>query len=664
MASDEVLKRYYNLIDEITKHDNAYYVKEEPLISDYEYDRLMKELKEIESTYPEVVVPYSPSFRVGHRPVGSINTRGHEIRMLSLDNTYSHEEVEEFLIRVNKKLGLPFTLVLEPKIDGVAISLIYENGYLVYGITRGDGYVGEDVTHNIKTIKSLPLKINNTDHMLIRGEVYLNIKDFERINSERLEKELPPFANPRNAAAGTLKLLDPKVAFERNLDIFIYALDMGRQFETHYDDLICLKEMGFKVNPHIKKAEKQQDKIFSYLDNLYEIKKNLEYAIDGAVIKINEYKYRNILGETAKYPRWAIAFKYPPEQRSTMLIDVKFQVGRTGIITPVAILEPINISGSVVSKATLHNIDEIKRLNVKIGDYVFVEKAGEIIPKIVKVIKERRSGMERDIAIPTRCPFCESIVIKEEGNPFCYCINPECPARIKASILHFTSRDAMDIKGFGESLVDKSLKSGKIKTIADIYDLKKEDAKQLERMGEKSAENIIESIKKSKEKPFPRVLYALGLRHIGVKYAQILAEHFKNIDNLMKATVEDFEKIEGIGNVIAETLYKTFREKRIIEIIDRLRKKGLKFSVEEPNFIGKLARLTFVITGSLSKPRSEIINVIEMKGGKVVNTVSDKVDYLIVGKEPGSKLIKAKDLNINIIEEEDLYNMIKNNKNS
>lgn len=663
MASEEVLKEYYNLIDEITKHDYAYYVKGEPLISDYEYDKLMEALKAIESTYPEIVVPYSPSFRVGFRPVSSINTREHEIRMLSLDNTYSYAEVKEFLGRVRKKIDLPFTLALEPKIDGVAISLVYENGYLLYGITRGDGYVGEDVTHNVKTIRSLPLKIDNTEYMLIRGEVYLNIKDFERINEERSKKGLPLFANPRNAAAGTLKLLDPKVAFERNLDIFIYALDMGRRHDTHYDDLIYLKEMGFKVNPHIKRVEKD-DEIFSYLDELYKIKNNLAYAIDGAVIKINEYRFRDILGETIKYPRWAIAYKYPAEQRSTRLVNVNFQVGRTGIITPVAILEPVNISGSVVSKATLHNFDEIKRLDVKIGDYVFIEKAGEIIPKIVSVIKERRTGAEKDILIPTHCPSCGSGVVKVEGDPYCYCINPECPARIKASILHFASRDAMDIKGFGESIVDKLLKSGTIKTIADIYDLSKEDLKTLERMGEKSAENIIKAIEKSKEKPFPRVLYALGFRHIGIKHAQILAEYFRNIDNLMKATVEDFENIKDIGKVTAETLYKTFREQSVREIIERLKKKGLNFSVDAADSEKKLTGLTFVITGSLSKPRAEIISIIEKEGGKVVNTVSDKIDYLIVGEEPGSKLIKARELNKSIITEEDLYRMIKNNKNS
>ncbi len=663
MLSEEIKKRYYSLIDEITRHDIAYYVKEEPLISDYEYDKLMEELKTIESKYPEIIVPYSPTFRIGYKSVNSISTREHEIKMLSLENTYSYEEVNKFLERIKKKIESTFTLVLEPKIDGVAISLVYENGLLQYGITRGDGYSGEDVTHNIKTIKSIPLKINSLEHLVIRGEVYLKIKDFEKINADRLNKGLPLFANPRNAAAGTLKLLDPQIASKRNLDIFVYALDAGRRFDEHYGDLMFLKEIGFNVNPHIKKTEKQKE-VFTYLDELLSIKKNLEYAIDGAVIKVNEYKFRNILGETTKFPRWAIAFKYPPEQRTTKLLDVKFQVGRTGIITPVAILEPINISGSVVSKATLHNIDEIKRLDIKIGDYVFVEKAGEIIPKITKVIKDKRNGNEKEISIPTVCPVCGTKVIKEEGDPYCWCINPECPARIKASILHFASRDAMDIKGLGESLVNKLLSSGKVKNIADIYDLNREDLIILEKMGKKSADNIIKSIERSKEKPFHKVLYALGIKHVGVKYAQILSEHFKSIDNLMNANIEDFEKIKGVGRVVAETLYKTFREKTIRDMINKLREKGLNFESDKVIVGGKLKGLTFLITGTLSKARQDIINLIEKNGGEVVNTVSKKINYLIVGKEPGSKLIKAKELNINIIDEEDLYKMIEKNKNS
>jgi DNA ligase (NAD+) len=663
MINEEIKKRYFNLIDEITKHDIAYYVKGEPLISDYEYDKLMEELKSIELKYPDIVVPYSPTKRVGYKIIGSINTIEHEVKMLSLENTYTYDEVRHFLDRVEKKCESKYTLALEPKIDGVAISLVYEKGLLQYGITRGDGFSGEDVTHNVRTIRSVPLKIDCSNHMLVRGEVYLKIKDFEKINMERSKENLPLFANPRNAAAGTLKLLDPKIAAKRNLNIFVYALDVGRVNNNHYQDLMFLKDLGFCINPHIEKVDNKND-VFSYLDKLINLRKNLEYAIDGAVIKINEYKLREMLGETEKFPRWAIAYKYPPEQRSTKLIDVIFQVGRTGKITPVAILEPVLISGSVVSKATLHNMDEIKRLGIKIGDYVFVEKAGEIIPKIVKVIEESRTGEEKDIIIPEKCPICGVGVIKEEGDPYCWCINPECPARIKASILHFASRDAMDIKGLGDSIVDKLLESKKLKSIADIYDLNKEDLISLERMGDKSAENLIRSIENSKTKPFHKVLYALGIKHIGIKYAQILSEHFGNIDNLMNATVEDFERIRDIGRVIAETLYKSFREQAIRNMIERLRKKGLHFAVEKAPNGGKLKGLTFLITGTLSKPRQEIINLIEMNGGNVVNTVSKKVNYLIAGTEPGSKLKRAMDLNIQIINEEDLYNMIKKNNSA
>ncbi|MDY6820409.1 MAG: NAD-dependent DNA ligase LigA [Deferribacterota bacterium] len=659
MVSEDIKKRYFKLIDEITEHDINYYVKNNPIISDYEYDCLLKELKEIEEKYPELVVPFSPTQRVGIRPVSTIPTREHEIRMLSLENTYSKEEVSAFIDRIEKKVGNNYSLVLEPKIDGVAVSLTYDNGYLSYGLTRGDGYVGEEVTHNIKTIKTLPLKIKDERHIVVRGEVYLRFEDFRKINEYRIENDLTPFANPRNAAAGTLKLLDPRLAAERHLDVFIYALDAGRKFDNHYDDMDYLRELGFKVNKNIKKAD-NKDQIFDYLDEIYKLKKTIDYAIDGVVVKVSEYNLRSILGETARFPRWAFAYKYPAEQASTKLVDVRFQVGRTGIITPVAILEPVHLSGSKVSKATLHNVDEIRRLGVKIGDYVFVEKAGEIIPKITKVITKRRKGDERDIVLPKRCPVCNAITIKEEDEPFIRCVNPECPARLKASILHFASRDAMDIKGLGESLVDKLIKESYIKSIADIYDLKKEDLIGLERMGEKSSENIIKAIERSKSKPFHKVLYALGIRHIGQRYAIILANHFKNIDNIINASKEDFEKIEEIGEIIASLLYKTFREERVIKMIGRLRSKGLKFSIDEKTS-KKLEGKTFLITGSLSKPRKEFEELIEQNGGEVLLNVSKKLDYLIVGKKPGSKLDRAKKMGINIINEEQFNELLNKN---
>ncbi|KAA0257036.1 NAD-dependent DNA ligase LigA [Deferribacter autotrophicus] len=653
---EKLLQEYRKLVDEINYHDYRYYVLNDPVISDYEYDLLYKKLKEIEEKYPEIIAPDSPLQRVGYAPVDSIKSVAHEIKMFSLDNTYNEGELRDFINRIYKNIDKDVTFVVEPKIDGAAISLVYENGVLKAGVTRGDGVVGEDVTHNIKTIKTIPLRINYNEKLVVRGEVFLPRSEFEKINDERLKQGLEPFANPRNAAAGTLKLLDSRIAAMRGLDIYIYALDIGRKHNNHYEDLLYLKEIGFKVNEHIKKV-KSFDEIMEHIEYLGKLRDSLDYEIDGAVIKVNEYEIQRELGETIKYPRWAVAYKYPAEMKTTRLKDVVFQVGRTGIITPVAILEPVKISGSTVSRATLHNEDEIKRLDVKINDTVFVEKSGEIIPKIIKVVKEKRTGQERDIIFPKNCPVCGGVVFKE--NAYYLCLNPDCPAKLKASIIHFASRDAMDIKGLGEKVVNKFVELGFLKSIGDIYTLDYEKIATLEGFGKKSAENLRKGVEESKKRPFDRVLYALGIRHVGIKTARILAEHFKSIDNLMSAEIEDLIAIDEIGNVIAKSVYYTLRDEKSLNLINRLKNYGLKFSLDETKEKSKtLAGKKFVITGTLSKPRGDFVKLIEELGGEVSSSVSKKTDFLLVGENPGSKLDKAKSLGVKIINEDEFKKLV------
>lgn len=654
---ESILKEYQKLVDEINYHDYRYYVLNDPVISDYEYDQLYKRLKEIESKYPEIISPYSPTQRVGYAPVSNLKTVKHEVKMLSLDNTYNEGELKDFYNRVLKNLESVPSFVVEPKIDGAAVSLIYEDGILKVGATRGDGVTGEDVTHNVKTIKSIPLKIAVKEKLVVRGEVFLPKSEFERINDERVKNGLEPFANPRNAAAGTLKLLDPRIAAQRNLDVFIYAVDIGRKHDTHFDDLNYLKELGFKVNPLIKKVESFED-IISHIENLGKMRDELDYEIDGAVIKVNEYSYQEQLGETIKYPRWAVAFKYPPELKTTVLKDVIFQVGRTGIITPVAVLEPVHISGSVVKRATLHNEDEIRRLDVKIGDTVFVEKSGEIIPKIIKVVKEKRTGKEKEIVFPEKCPVCNGLVRKE--NAYYVCLNPDCSAKLKASLIHFASRDAMDIKGLGEAIVERFVDLGFLKSIADIYTLDFEKIALLDGFGKKSAENLKKSIEDSKNRSFDRVLYALGIRHVGIKTARILTNHFKNIENLQKATIEELVSIDEVGEIIAKSVYYTLRDENFLKLIERLKSYGLKFSMEDDkeNKSEKLKGLKFVITGTLSKPRNYYVELIEKLGGEVSSSVSKKTDYVIVGEDPGSKYNKALSLGVKTINEEEFYKLI------
>lgn len=651
-------EEYLHLVEEIIEHDKRYYVLNDPIISDYEYDQLYKKLEQVEKEHPEWIVDYSPTQRVGHKVESGLAVKSHEVRMLSLDNTYSKSELEHFIHRMKKEASSSFTFVLEPKIDGAAVSLIYEEGKLAEAVTRGDGYQGEDVLHTIKTIRTLPLLIRHKERLVVRGEVFLSKSNFERINKMRAEEGLPLFANPRNAAAGTMKLLDPNVASERSLDIYIYALDVGRVFDEHYKDLSFLKELGFKVNPMVKHVS-DTNEIFKYIGYLENQREKLDYEIDGAVVKVNEYVVREELGNTNKSPRWAVAYKFPAEYARTKLIDVSFQVGRTGVITPVGIFEPVRVAGSTVSRATLHNEDEIKRLGIKIGDYVFIEKSGDVIPKVINVIKETRNGNEKDIIFPEKCPVCGGPVIKSESDVYYKCVNPDCPARLKASIVHFAGRNAMDIKGLGERIVDKFVDLKLLNSIADIYTLKEEDIKNLEGFGEKSAENLIKSIKASKEKPFDKVLFGIGLPNAGIRTAKVLAEEFGSIEKMMEATPEDFEKIADIGPVIANNLYVTLHSEKLKDLIEKLKKHGLNFSDTDANLTSeRLKGKTFLITGTLSQSRKHYEDLIERNGGKVLSGVSKNLDYLICGDSPGSKLEKAKKEGVSIINENEFLSML------
>jgi len=650
-------KEYLHLVDKLNYYNYRYYVLNDPVVSDFEYDILLKKLIEIEEKYPEWKVEYSPSVKIGTDIVDSINTVKHEVRMYSLDNVYNEAELDNFLARITKELGeseIYFTV--EPKIDGAAISITYDKGILKQALTRGDGEFGEDVTHNIKTVRTLPLKIDEEQKLILQGEVFISKKSFEEINEERKKQGLNLFANPRNAAAGTLKVLNSKIASERNLDILFYSLAYGYSYSSHYENLNFLKKLGFKVSNLVKKVKLRE--IRDEINRLQSLRGSLEFEVDGVVVKVDDLGVRDKLGFTSKYPKWAVAYKFPPTQMTTKVIDVVFQVGRTGRVTPVAILEPVTISGSTVSRATLHNFDEIKRLEVMIGDRVFIEKSGEIIPKIVKVIKEDRKDV-KEITFPDLCPVCKENLLMEEGDVSAWCVNPDCFARIKSSILHFASRDALDIRGLGEKVVEQLVDKGFVKSVADIFELNEVKLLQIDGFKEKSVSNLLSAISESKDKPFVKVLYGLGILGVGKKTAEVLAQHFGSINKLMQATVEDLKSVRDIGDVVANSIYTTCRSEKFIALLEKLKSFGLKFELEKKSVSNKLKGKNFLITGKLSKSRKDIEKLIIENGGNILVSVNKELDYLIVGESPGSKLDKAKKFNVKIIKEGDFMEMVK-----
>ena len=662
MNKEKIKKEIEKLRKEIEYHNYRYYVLADPVISDDEYDKLMEKLIELEKKYPEFQSSDSPTQKVGGGLISGFKTVPHSKPMLSLDNTYNEEEIKEFDKRVKKILNTSeVEYVCELKIDGVSIALRYNDGSLVQALSRGNGLEGDDITENIKKIKSIPLRLFKPLTIEVRGEVFMPVDEFERYNRQREEEGLPPFANPRNAAAGTLRQLDSSIVAKRKLDSFIYYIVEPENYniKTQWEALNFLRELGLKVNP-LSKLCNSIDCVIDYWKEMIKQRTILGYWADGIVVKVNKFEYYPILGETAKAPRWAIAFKFPAIKAKTRLIDIELNVGRTGTITPVAILEPVNLEGTVVKRASLHNFDYIKEKDIKIGDYVYIEKAGGIIPQVISVIKEMRIGNEKEIVPPEKCPVCGGPVGKlTEGEVALRCLNPHCTQKLKRHLEIFVSRSAFDISGIGEKLIDKFVEAKIINDIADIFYLTPFDLAQISGVGQKTIANILKQIEKAKNTPFHRVIVGLGIPMVGEKTAKILAEHFKNIDNLSKASYEELISLEGIGPEVAKSVIEYFKNEKTKEIIEKLKKAGVNLESKEVKKSNKLKGLTFVITGSLKNyTRDEVKEIIEQFGGKVTNTVSSKTNYLIVGENPGSKLEKAKQLGVKIINEEEFEKLI------
>jgi DNA ligase (NAD+) len=667
-AGQSVANRIEKLRNEIREHDYRYYVLAEPTISDAEYDGLMHQLIELETAYPDLLTLDSPSQRVSGQPTKEFPTVTHRTPMLSLSNVYGEEELVDFDRRVRTLLGTqPYRYVCELKFDGVAVSLRYENGILTRGATRGDGIQGDDVTNNLKTVRSIPLRLRPKEKSLrnieVRGEVFMRKKDFERMNRERERAEEKLFVNPRNAAAGTLKLQDPRIVAQRPLNFFAYWLDCETiELKSHHENLNTLQDIGFPVNEHSRVC-KDVAEVVKYWKQWESQREDLPYDIDGVVVKVDSIRQQEILGNIAKSPRWATAFKFSARQAETKLKNIILQVGRTGAITPVADLEPVFLSGTTVSRATLHNTDYIRELDIRIGDTVVLEKGGDVIPKVSGVVLPKRPKDAVPYVIQTKCPICKSRLFRPEGEASYYCENFQCPAQIKGRIEHFAYRGSMDIEGLGEAVVDQLVEKGFINDISDLYSLHKhsDELVKLERWGERSVQNLLDAIEKSKEKPFHRVLYALGIRHIGAGVAQLLAEHYHSITELQNASFEDLRSIYEVGPKIAESIVRFFKERRNVEILNRLRKAGVRLAAtaSEVKAKGTLAGKTFVLTGTLpSMTREDAKTLIEDRGGKVSSSVSAKTDYVIVGEEPGSKYKKAQALRIKILDEEEFKKLV------
>ncbi|MFN3873223.1 MAG: NAD-dependent DNA ligase LigA [Ignavibacterium sp.] len=674
--NESVEKKIQKLREEINKHDYHYYVLAQPLISDEEYDRLYKELEKLEAENPHLITPDSPTQRVGKDLTKEFKPVNHLVPMLSLANTYDEQDVLDFDRRVHEGLpeGEKVEYVVEYKIDGASVSLRYIDGKLFTAATRGDGTVGEEITNNVKTIRAVPLKIKKpvgTKYKLndfeARGEIYMNIADFEELNRRQAEKGEKLFANPRNSAAGTLKLQNPQIVASRKLNIFLYQLiSLEDKFESQSENLELLKQMGFRVNPDYRVCTSIEE-VLEVCKEFESKRDTLEYEIDGAVIKVNSIRQQNILGSIAKSPRWAVAYKFKAKQAFTYVRDIVWQVGRTGAVTPVAELEPVKLAGSTISRATLHNFDEIKRKDIRVGDKVVIEKGGDVIPKVVAVITEERKKDSKPTQPPEKCPVCKSKLYRPEDEVALYCENPECPAQIKGRLIHFASRGAMDIEGLGEALIDLFVDKGFLKTFSDIYELKnhREELIQIERLGEKSVDNLLNAIEKSKSQPFEKVLFALGIRYVGAGVAQKLAEHFGSIDALIEADEDEILSVYEIGPSISRSVKQFFSDKHNLELIEKLKKAGLRFSTEQKKPVKDnfFKDKTFVLTGTLlSFSRDEAAERIKKLGGKTASSVSKNTDYVIAGEKAGSKLDKAKSLGVKILNEDDFLKLLEENK--
>ena len=654
-----------NLRAEINRHNELYYQKSEPEIADAEFDTLLIKLREFEEANPEFITPDSPTQRVGGRAEGFQPFR-HLVPMMSLDNSYNLDDLRKFDERCQKLAdGREFDYVAELKIDGLSISLHYENGVLIAGATRGDGVIGDDVLNNVKTIRTIPLKLKDDsfERIEVRGEVFMWRSVFENINAELEMQGEKTYANPRNFASGTLRQLDSAIVASRRLDMFPYDVLSGNQkaFETHWENFKWLEKQGFNVNPNRALCE-NIEKVIEFCNDIETKRDSLDYEIDGVVVKINSTQLQDEFGATSKAPRWAIAYKYPAMQATTQLEAINIQVGRTGALTPVAYLKPVLLAGTTVSRASLHNEDEIKRLDLKIGDYVLIEKSGEIIPQVLKVIESKRDGDEQEYEFPKNCPVCNFEVARPEGEAVTRCTNPECPAKIKARIGYFSMRKAMDIEGLGDVLIEKLVDLNFVKNVADLYDLKLETISDLERMAEKSATNLINEIEESKTRGLQRLLFGLDIRHVGERYSKILANHFRSIEKLSEASVEELDAIHEIGQKVAVSVHNFFQNPRSLEIVERLKLAGVKMAVDgdnaenlDENFAGKI----FVLTGKLEQfTRDEAAEQIENRGGRVSSSVSKKTDFVVAGTDAGSKLTKAESLGVKVLSEDEFKEFI------
>lgn len=639
-------------------HSDRYYNDDAPEIEDYEYDMMMRQLKQLEEEYPEYDAPDSPTKRVGGRADNSFESVEHTVRMESLQDAFSKEEIFDFDNRV-KNSGVNAQYVVEPKIDGLSVSLEYVNGIFSRGSTRGDGNIGEDVSANLKVIHNIPLKLNHAlPYIEVRGEVYMPKKSFEKVVDRQLINGEKPFKNPRNAAAGSLRQKDSAVAATRGLDIFVFNIQQieGKELNSHKESLDYLKELGFNTIPFYERVDDIQT-AFSKVSQIGEKRGELEYDIDGAVIKVDDFSQRELLGSTAKYPKWAVAFKYPPEEKQTEILDIEITVGRTGKLTPTAILQSVHLAGTTVSRATLHNQDFINEKGINVGDIVTVRKAGDIIPEVLCLNEKRSNG---NFVFPTECPSCHQKVVREEGEADIRCINPECSAQLLRNLIHYCSRDAMDIEGLGPSIIETFVNEGMINNVSDIYHLDKDKIASLDGFKETSANNIIASVEKSKNNDLGKLIFALGIRHIGAKAGKILADEFKNMDNIINASKEAISDIDGFGDVMAQAVYDFFSTDGARELIDELKSVGVnmlsKTEIKDNRFEGK----TFVLTGTLpTYKRSEAAKIIESYGGKTSSSVSKKTSYVLSGEASGSKLDKANQLGIPVIDENEFNEMIK-----
>ena len=666
MDKKQAEKRIKELREKTEYYANKYYDEDKPEISDFEYDMLMVELRNLEKQYPELITKDSLTQKVGGHVKEGFEKVEHEVPLQSLQDVFSIEEVEEFIERIEKQAeenGIKeVKYVVETKIDGLSAALEYVNGKFVRGATRGNGLVGEDVTENLKTVKTIPMEINDKINITVRGEVFISKKDFEEMNEERQENEEELFANARNAAAGSLRQLDSSITAKRPLDIYIFNVQKieGKNFNSHYEELEYLAKQGFNVNPVRIYCENKKE-IEEAIKKIGEMREDLTYGIDGAVVKVDDLKFREILGTTTKVPRWAVAYKYPPEQKETKVKDIICQVGRTGVITPMAILEPVKVAGSTISKTTLHNEDFIKEKDIRVGDTVLIQKAGDVIPEIVKVLTEKRTGEEKPFEMPKYCPVCGAEAKREEGEAAIRCTGIECPAKLYRNLIHFVSREAMNIDGLGENIIKQLLDRKLISNIADIYDLKFEDIASLKKNGKKFAQNLVDSIENSKKNDLNRLITALGIRHVGSKAARTLAKKYGDIDNLAKTDATELQQIDDVGEIMANSIVEFFSQEQTNDLITRLKNAGvntkhLKEESGDNRFEGK----TFVLTGTLEKyTRKEVEDLIENMGGKVSSSVSKKTDYLLAGEEAGSKLTKAQSLGTKIISEKEFTDMIK-----